>query len=197
MQILLLGQLTIVSALSTPNGGEGYNSSNLNPNTITSIQLQCIQASRPHLTDKTTSKPKPKYCMYQSSLHQPPVPIYEINIQKEWQWPPNIIVQWCYCVETERTRKGSVEERLYYYINRYALLFQFSCFCYCVPSLTYGLCFFKCLHKRGCGFLKFFLLSLTLFKWYYRSQIWHYIWGYFSNMLMLSFRALPPSSPHK
>ncbi len=62
----------LVSALSTPNGGEGYNSSNdLNPNTITSIQLQSIQASRPHRPYKTTSKPQPKYCMYQSS-HQPP-----------------------------------------------------------------------------------------------------------------------------
>ncbi len=63
----------LVSALSTPNGGEGYNSStDLNPNTITSIQLHCIQASRPHLAEKTTRKPQPKYCMYQSSPHQPP-----------------------------------------------------------------------------------------------------------------------------
>ncbi len=63
----------LVSALSTPNGGERYNSStDLNPNTITSIQLQCIQSSRPHLSDKTTSKPQPKYCMYQFSPHQPP-----------------------------------------------------------------------------------------------------------------------------
>ncbi len=71
-----------------------------NPNTITSIHLQCIQASRPHLADKTTShtnKPynhtdKP-YCMYQSSPYPPPccipIPIYEINIQKDWHWPPN------------------------------------------------------------------------------------------------------------
>jgi hypothetical protein len=86
MQILLLGQLAIVSALSTPNGEEGYSSStDLNPNTITPIQLQCNQASRPHLADKTTSKPQPKYCMYQSSPHQPPYCTYtfEINIQKD------------------------------------------------------------------------------------------------------------------
>ncbi len=67
----------LVSALSTPNGGEGYNSStDLNPNTMTSIQLQCIQASRPHLADKTTSKPQPKYCMYQSSPRQTPYCTY-------------------------------------------------------------------------------------------------------------------------
>jgi hypothetical protein len=58
MQILLLGQLAIVSALSTSNGGEGYNSSpDLNPITITSIQLRCTQAASPHLNDKTTSNP--------------------------------------------------------------------------------------------------------------------------------------------
>ncbi len=63
----------LVSALSTPNGGEGYNSStNLNPNTITSIQLQCIQAASPHLADITTSKPQLKYCIYKSSPYQPP-----------------------------------------------------------------------------------------------------------------------------
>jgi hypothetical protein len=59
----------LVSALSTPNdnGGEGYNSSaDLNSNTITTIQLQCIQASRPHLQ----ANPNLKYCMSQSS--QPP-----------------------------------------------------------------------------------------------------------------------------
>jgi hypothetical protein len=51
----------LVSALSTLNEGEGYDSStDLNPNTITSIQLQCIQASRPHLTYKTTNKLQPK-----------------------------------------------------------------------------------------------------------------------------------------
>ncbi len=84
----------LVSSLSAPNGREVYNSStDLNPNAITSIQLHCIQASRPHLADKTTSKPQSKYCMYQSSplnLHIVPIPIYEINIQKEWHWPPNI-----------------------------------------------------------------------------------------------------------
>ncbi len=43
----------LVSALSTPNGGEGYNSSpDFNPNTITSIQLQCIQTASPHLAEK-------------------------------------------------------------------------------------------------------------------------------------------------
>ena len=80
MQILLLRQLAIVSALSTPNGGEGYNSStDLNPITISSIQLQCIQAASQLLADKTTSKPQPKYCMYKSSLHQPPYFIYIWN----------------------------------------------------------------------------------------------------------------------
>ncbi len=50
----------LVSTLSTPNGGQGYSfSTDLNPCTITSIQLQCIQASRPHLADKTTRKPQP------------------------------------------------------------------------------------------------------------------------------------------
>jgi hypothetical protein len=60
----------LVSALSTPNGGEGYNSStDLNPDTVTLIQikLQCIQAASPHLADKTTSKPQPKCCMYKFS----------------------------------------------------------------------------------------------------------------------------------
>jgi hypothetical protein len=83
----------LVSALSTHNGGEGYNSSpDLNSNTITSIQLQYIQASRPHLADKPTSKPQTKYYMSHSSPHQPPycTYAYEINIQKEWHWPPNI-----------------------------------------------------------------------------------------------------------
>jgi hypothetical protein len=41
MQILLLGQLAIVSALSTPNGGEGYNSSTgLNHNHINTAPMQ-------------------------------------------------------------------------------------------------------------------------------------------------------------
>jgi hypothetical protein len=64
---------TLWFALSTPDGGEGYNSyTDLNPNTITSLQLQCIQAASPHLADKTTSKPQPKCFMYKSSPHQPP-----------------------------------------------------------------------------------------------------------------------------
>ncbi len=67
----------LVSALSTPNVGEGYNAStDLNPNTITSLQLQCIQASGQHLADKTTSNhkqtPTEILYMYQSSPHQPP-----------------------------------------------------------------------------------------------------------------------------
>ncbi len=74
----------LVSALSTPNGGEGYNSStDFNPYTISSIQLQCIQAESPHLGDKTTGKPQQKCCMYKSlliNLHA--VCLYEINIQK-------------------------------------------------------------------------------------------------------------------
>ncbi len=94
-----LGYLKVLE-LSTqillPNGGKVYNSST-DPNKITSEQLQCIQDSRPHLADKTTSKPQPKYCTFQSSPYQPPycivpVPIYEINIQKEWHWPPNIYI---------------------------------------------------------------------------------------------------------
>jgi hypothetical protein len=67
----------IESALSTPNGGEGYNSyKDLNPNTITSLRLQCIPAASPHLADKTTSKPQPKCCMYKSTPHQPPYCTY-------------------------------------------------------------------------------------------------------------------------
>jgi hypothetical protein len=82
-----------MSALSTPNGGEGYNSyTDLNPNTITSKLLQCIPAASPHLANKTTSKPQAKYCMLLNLLfikiHT--VPTYEINIQKEWHWPPII-----------------------------------------------------------------------------------------------------------
>jgi hypothetical protein len=49
-----------LSARSTPNGEEGYNSSNdlnLKLITITSIQLQCIQARSPHPVDQPTSKP--------------------------------------------------------------------------------------------------------------------------------------------
>ncbi len=50
----------LASAPSPPNGREGHNSAtDLNPNTITSIQLQCIQAASPHLAEKTTSKPQP------------------------------------------------------------------------------------------------------------------------------------------
>jgi hypothetical protein len=49
----------------TLSGGEGCNSTaDLHPKTISSIQLQCIHAARPHPADKTTSKPKAKYCMY-------------------------------------------------------------------------------------------------------------------------------------
>ncbi len=70
----------LVSALSTPNGGEGYNSStDLNPDIITSIQLQCIQAASPHLADKTTSKPQPKYCVYKFSHQLHNVTIYSMK----------------------------------------------------------------------------------------------------------------------
>ncbi len=86
----------LVSALSTPNGGES--STDLNPNTFSSIQLQCIQAASPHLADKTKkSKPQPKCCMYKSSPYQPPYCTYiwkTVNIQKEWHWPPNNIYFW-------------------------------------------------------------------------------------------------------
>ncbi len=71
----------LVSALSNPNRGEGYNSSTaINPDTITSIQLQCIQASRP--SSRQNHKQTPTDILY--------VLICEINIQKEWHWPPNI-----------------------------------------------------------------------------------------------------------
>jgi hypothetical protein len=80
MQILLLGQLTSVRTVNSQcNGGEGYNFSiGLNPYTITSIQLQCIQAASPHLAD--VSHKQPKYCMYKSSPHinLHTVPKYEI-----------------------------------------------------------------------------------------------------------------------
>ncbi len=90
----------LVSALSTPNGGEGYNSStDLNPNTNTSIQ-HCIQAESPHQPIKTTSRSQPKYCMHLLiNLHA--VAIYEINIQKEWHWPPNSWVNMNYSVHTD------------------------------------------------------------------------------------------------
>ncbi len=77
---LLLGQLaSVLSALSTPNGGEGYNSStDFNPNrhTISSIQLQCIQATRPHLADKTKSIKKYTVNLLPINLHT--VPTYLI-----------------------------------------------------------------------------------------------------------------------
>jgi hypothetical protein len=74
-QIILLGQLTIVSALSTPNGGEGYNSS-----TESSIQLQGIQARSPHPADKTTSKPQAKCFMeIYSSTTSMQYPIHEFK----------------------------------------------------------------------------------------------------------------------
>jgi hypothetical protein len=67
----------LVVALSTPNGVEGYNSStDFDPTTISSIQLQCIQAASPHLGDRTTSNPQPKCCMYKSSPYQPPYCTY-------------------------------------------------------------------------------------------------------------------------
>jgi hypothetical protein len=76
MQILLLEQLASVRTVNF-QWGEGYNSStDLNPNTITSIQLHCIQASRPHLADKTTSKPQSEILYYQSSPDQPPYCAY-------------------------------------------------------------------------------------------------------------------------
>ncbi len=76
-----------VRTVNTQWGRRIYSSTNLNPNTITSIQ-------RPHPADKTTSKLQPKYVLYLCTnllinLHN--VPINEINIQKERHWPPNII----------------------------------------------------------------------------------------------------------
>jgi hypothetical protein len=61
IKFLLLEQL---ECLHCQNGGEGYNSStDLNPNTVSSIQFLCNQAASPHLADKNTSKPQQKYCM--------------------------------------------------------------------------------------------------------------------------------------
>jgi hypothetical protein len=80
-----------VSALSTPNGGGGYNSSTDSiPNTISSIQLQCIQAASPHLADKTTSNPNRNVvCINLLHINLHTLPILYM-IQKEWHWPPNI-----------------------------------------------------------------------------------------------------------
>jgi hypothetical protein len=73
MKILLLGQLASVCTVNSQWGRRIQYLYWLKPNTITSIQLQCIQGSRPHASSRQiTSKPQPKFCMYQSSLHQPP-----------------------------------------------------------------------------------------------------------------------------
>ena len=76
----------LVSALSTLNGEEGYNSStDLNLITDSSIQLQCIQARSPHHADKTTSE-----MLYVNLLLislNAATYLYRnlnINIQKEW-----------------------------------------------------------------------------------------------------------------
>jgi hypothetical protein len=91
MQILLLGQLASVRTVNT-NWGRGYNSStDSNPNTISSIQLQYIQAASPHLADKTTSNPNRNVvCLNLLHINLHTVPLYGINIQREWHWPPNI-----------------------------------------------------------------------------------------------------------
>jgi len=80
MQILLHGQLASVRTVKA-QWGKRYNSSiDTNPNnTSTSIQLHCIQAASPHLTDKTTSKPQPNCYVYKSSPHQPPYCTYIWN----------------------------------------------------------------------------------------------------------------------
>ncbi len=64
-QILLLRQLAIVPAQSTPNEEEEYNSSNdLNPyyKLVNSAPLHLSYTS-PNPADKTTSKPQAKCCM--------------------------------------------------------------------------------------------------------------------------------------
>jgi hypothetical protein len=84
MQILLLGQLASVRTVNFQRG-RGYNSStDLYPNTITSIQLQCIQAASPHLANKTTSKPLNRniVCINLLLINLHTVRIYEINIHK-------------------------------------------------------------------------------------------------------------------
>ena len=94
----------LVSALSTPNGEEGYSSStDLNSITkITSIQILCIQAASPHLTDKTTSKPQPNCYVYKSSPHQPPYCTYIWNkYPKRVALAPNIWVKMNYSVHTD------------------------------------------------------------------------------------------------
>ncbi len=83
----------LVSALSTPNGVEGYNSStNLYPLYNLNNTAPMDPSCRPTSSRQNHKQPQPKNCMYKSSPHQPPycVPIYEINIQKEWHWPQNI-----------------------------------------------------------------------------------------------------------
>jgi hypothetical protein len=70
-----------VSALSTPNGEEGYNSStDLNPITNSSILLQCTQARSPHPADKTPSK-TPSEMLYVNLFHinHNTVPICELK----------------------------------------------------------------------------------------------------------------------
>jgi hypothetical protein len=75
----------LVSVQSTPNGEEGDNSStDLNPNTSSSIQLQCIQDASPHLADKTTSKPNRNVVCINLLINLHNVPTYQTNIQKDW-----------------------------------------------------------------------------------------------------------------
>jgi hypothetical protein len=63
----------LVYALSTPDGGEGYNSStDIDPYYNHINTAPCIQAASSHLAEKITGKPQPKYCMYKSSPYQRP-----------------------------------------------------------------------------------------------------------------------------
>jgi hypothetical protein len=78
----------LVSALSPPNGGEGYNSStDFNPNTISH------QYSSNPTSSRQNHKKNPNrnvVCINLPFINLHTVSLYEINIQKEWHWPPNI-----------------------------------------------------------------------------------------------------------
>jgi hypothetical protein len=94
----------LASSLLTPNW-EGYNSlTDLNPNTITSVQLLWIQFASLIYPTKPQANPNRNIVSFINlliNLHT--VPIYEKNIQKEFHWPPNISkeILWCSVAETE------------------------------------------------------------------------------------------------
>jgi hypothetical protein len=75
-------QILLVSALSIPNGEEGYNpSSDLNPITNSPIQLQCVQAIKAHIQPTISHKQTPSEMLYVNLLlnNLNTVPIYEIK----------------------------------------------------------------------------------------------------------------------